>query len=467
MLIAAPAGRLAAMLWTGMLVSLPWILLKTWPTPPGWKFPRGLSPVLALCPIVCVALFGFFWEPHLQSVFQRIWHVMESAFSFLSFVAAINVILFLICWFKARNLNEPRPLHRQAVIGMRPQGPSRVIVILLDELSYDQVYGHRAPDLLLPAFDALASTSSVFTDVRPAASITEIAVPSMLTGLQVTKIAASLDGGALRMGVGNQWVTFEPQNTAFGDALRAGYSTGLAGWYNPYCRLLPEVLDRCFWTSSWELTGLMMVDRDSIGANTLQPVVKLARTIPGMFVHNQGSFRLSMVAEQEQHIDDYHRLSAASDALLLDPTIGFVFLHLPVPHPHGIYDRKQRSLVIAPTTYLDNLALADEYLAHVRQLLQGKGEWDSSAIVVTGDHSWRTWMWNTALTDKEDIAAANRAGGFDDRPGLMVKLPGQTTGNRIDTAFQATHFRKLIDQILTGQLRTGSDLKNSVDAGKL
>ena len=61
-----------------------------------------------------------------------------------------------------------------------------------------------------------------------------------------------------------------------------------------------------------------------------------------------------------------------------------------VPHPGGIYNRSTRTFSTLNATYIDNLALADSYLAHVRSLLKAQGKWDSSAVVIMGDHSWRT-----------------------------------------------------------------------------
>ena len=53
-----------------------------------------------------------------------------------------------------------------------------------------------------------------------------------------------------------------------------------------------------------------------------------------------------------------------AEALIRDQSISFVFIHLPVPHPPGIYDRstgRER----AGGTYIDNLALADRSLGEL------------------------------------------------------------------------------------------------------
>jgi hypothetical protein len=103
--------------------------------------------------------------------------------------------------------------------------------------------------------------------------------------------------------------------------------------------------------------------------------------------------------------------------------------------------------------------LADAYLAHVRELLEQRGEWDSSAIVVMGDHSWRTemiWM-RTAYWTAEDQAASH-GGHFDDRPAYIVKLPHQSEAARVDAPFAATRTRALFDGILDGSIRSAAEL---------
>jgi arylsulfatase A-like enzyme len=141
--------------------------------------------------------------------------------------------------------------------------------------------------------------------------------------------------------------------------------------------------------------------------------------------------------------------------------MGFVLLHYSIPHPPGIFNR--RTGHVSPevgANYLDNLALADQCLAGIRATLEQQGEWDSSTVVVMGDHGWRTTMfWKIpggAWTAEED--AASHGGVFDTRPAYIVKLPGQTAPARIDSLFRAFHTRELLDRIMTNQLKTPADL---------
>ncbi|MBB5315982.1 arylsulfatase A-like enzyme [Edaphobacter lichenicola] len=159
------------------------------------------------------------------------------------------------------------------------------------------------------------------------------------------------------------------------------------------------------------------------------------------------------------HQQDYQELIAAGDILLREPSANFVLLHMPIPHPGGIYNRHTGSFAVSHPTYIDNLALCDVYLAHVRHELEENGTWNNSALVIMGDHSWRVhmgWGKSREWTEEERIASDNVT--FDDRPAYIVKLPGQTTPAHIDEPFESIRTRELFDKLLTGQIETPEQL---------
>ena len=162
-------------------------------------------------------------------------------------------------------------------------------------------------------------------------------------------------------------------------------------------------------------------------------------------------------------ISDFNDLFRAADQLVEDHSIDFIFLHLPVPHPGGIYDRKTSSFTTHNSSYIDNLALADKSLAHLRNMLEQNRDWDSSTIVVMGDHSWRTTLlWSDRSVWTSEDEAASHGGQFDDRPAYIVKLPYQQNPMRIDDSFEAVRTRSLLDGIITNQIKTPEDLASWV-----
>ncbi len=394
--------------------------------------------------------------------------VLSAVFSFFALSGVL--ILSQMVWFaaQAHDLNPPTRLHHAqpaAVAAADPPHP-RIIWILLDELSYQQVYERRYPGLELPAFDQLAAQSTNFTHVVPAGEFTRNILPSLFTGIPTNHIQVDSRGMLLGLHdpVAHQWKPFDPHQTVFQDALDRGYRTGLAGWYNPYCRILPDVLDSCYWVYH-EATPARLSPHRTAARNLLRPLRLLRRRVEYLLyrLHLRRSAPLPPPSEDlldiRMHSSDYRDLLAAGDRLLDDPSLDFVFLHLPIPHPFGFYDRRTGTVSPVHTSYLDNLALADHYLAHVRQLLESRHEWDASTIVVMGDHSWRTsFIWVGAGSWTEEDDRASNHGEFDPRPGYLVKLPQQSEPARIDQPFDAVRTRALLDALLANSVKTPTDL---------
>ena len=161
----------------------------------------------------------------------------------------------------------------------------------------------------------------------------------------------------------------------------------------------------------------------------------------------------------KQHISDYLALEEAADRILDDRSSGFSLIHLPVPHPGGIYDRVTGGFATKHSNYLDNLALSDKLLGHIRSKLEESNQWNGSTIVLMGDHSWRTkllWRGTLEWTDEEE--RASHGGEFDDRPVYLVKLADQQVGARFDGPFAAVNTRRLLDGLLSQQIRSVEDL---------
>jgi hypothetical protein len=258
-----------------------------------------------------------------------------------------------------------------------------------------------------------------------------------------------------------QWVRFDERDTVFQDALDAGYATGVAGWYNPYCRIIPVVLDRCYWTYREDIPARLS-SHATVAANLVWPFRLLAREVRHLFGGGPGVLSEEQL-DLRMHSGDYRHLLQVGDSLLRDPSINFVLIHMPVPHPLGFYDRKTGQVATRHTSYIDNLALADRYLAHVHELLESEHQWDSTTVVVMGDHSWRTSLiWSRSAGWTPEDQAASHGGQSDPRPAYIVKLAGQHTAARVDAQFPAIRTRALFDGLLHGQLHTPEELQQWV-----
>jgi hypothetical protein len=460
-LIAQKLPRLWLGVWLALVVLGPWTLLKIGAKMQAWLLPHLVSRTLFFGSALCLLAIVMCWRPSFVPTLQRIQSFAATLLGFTTIFGAITISQLLWCLWQARGLKTPISLHHRLVetTGTEAQSKPRIIWILLDELSYEQVYEHRFAGLDLPAFDNIAQQSTVFTRVVPAGILTENVIPSLMTGLPVDHIRSSADGARLSLHdpTLNHWHLFDQHETIFQDALNAGYSTAVTGWYNPYCRILPEVIDRCYWTSHQQ-TPTGSTGEASVTANAVAPLRNSVDSTLRVF--SRRSSRLTLDDQgAEFHISDYRDLLEAGDERLKDSSSGFLFLHMPVPHPGGIYNRRTGRFALNEGSYIDNLALADLYLDHVYQLLKQRNEWDSSMILIMGDHSWRTQLFwaGSSIWTAEDQAASH-GGQFDDRPAYIVKMPQQKQPSRVETPFSAIHTRALLQGVLNGQIRSTEDL---------
>jgi hypothetical protein len=465
LLAARSPGRRRVAIWGGLLFFTPWFIDLTLHIlefiPATHQLDRALflgACVATLWPIVR-------WR---QAYAKRFDSIIESVTTILIFTGFFGA--FMLCQLAFRGwqarwfMGKSQPLHHtQTATTIQPH---RIIWVVLDELSYEQTYEHRFPGLKLPAFDALAANATVFTHAEPFDIHTEIVLPGLFAGKPFDNTRSTPTAAlSVHNPLTGKWQAFQQHDTIFQDALNDGYSTAVVGWYNPYCRLVPEVVDSCYW--AYRYPSNFMLSSNTMLTNILAPFKLFAGwalgAAPGPVyfyltdhLHIPGR---STIVRQPQ-IDDYLDLDAHSTELLRDRSYGFVLLHLPVPHPWGIYNRYTGQLTSAgPSSYVNNLALADKCFAGIRQTLEQTGQWDSSTVVIMGDHSWRTKQdWKRWRLWSQEDELASHGGQYDPRPAYIVKLPGQTTGTRIDTPYRTVNTRTLFDAIMAHRIDTSAEL---------
>ncbi|HWW98741.1 MAG TPA: sulfatase-like hydrolase/transferase [Edaphobacter sp.] len=455
--LAERPGALRVIIWSAFLLALPSILLHTIANFSGTEVPDWLTYLVgSVCLAILIAI-TFLWRRFLPR-FEKIQHAATAVLGFFAFTGLLIFAQLVWSGWQARNLNRAPTLHQPQRASTPPH--PRIIWLLLDELSYQQLYERRFPGLELPAFDRLAAQSTVFTHVVPAGEYTRYIVPTLFTGIPSTAVNISARGLLLSLKdpATGKWTPFHQHQTIFQDAIDAGYNTGIAGWYNPYCRIMPEVLDYCFWTYR-ESTPANLSPNRSLAVDLLRPFRRLWLDTKHLFGRGPGA-QTDESRDIRQHSTDYRNLLAAGDAYLADSSISFLFLHMPIPHPYGFYDRSKKTFSTRHTSYIDNLALADRYLAHMRQLLEQNNQWDPATVIVMGDHSWRTsFIWKDSMTWTAEDEAASHGGEFDPRPAYIVKLPNQQTPARIDQPFSAVSTHDLLDALLHNKVQTPTGLQ--------
>ncbi len=469
LVLASPRHRLGIFLWSTFFCFLPWIVLKNIATLYELHLRHFVSlSIFALC-LLGVVASTLLWTPSRAPLYGR---GLRVGSGLLSLAAIFGFILTLqTCWFgwEARHLNDPATIAALPASAPKQARPL-VLWIVFDELSYEQVAEAPSHGLSLPTLDSFTQQSTVFTHTVPAGIYTDVILPSLMTGFPDDQIRSTADGRQLNLHLtatstsAAHWQSFDPAQTVFADAKSLAYHSAVDGWYNPYCRLLPQLLTHCFWTGQTDLTERF--PSRTILDNLFAPTLHLLRAVPGfLFAKHVRSADQELNARL--HIDDYHQLYAAADETLADPSLDFVLLHMPIPHPNGIYDRNRHVLTTGRSNYLDNLVLVDTYLAHVRDLLTSQHRWDAATVLIMGDHSWRTkllWVTDPRWTSEEQVAS--HGGQFDDRPFYALKLPHQTRPAEIAEPYHATQTRTLLDALLRHQITTPEQLAQWADTAR-
>jgi Sulfatase len=318
-----------------------------------------------------------------------------------------------------------------------PPRAGRIVWLLFDELSYDQTFDHRFPGLSMPAFDRLKSESVSFSNLKPAGYYTDRVIPGFFLGTVVDNLRSGLDGDPMIQLAGQrEWRAFDTRATLFADAQHLGWTTGVVGWYNPYCRILAGTLNYCFWRMGDGQSDGALSDQ-SVLENAVAPVRATVRGLE----HKPGFAREKLAA-------DLAAIMSQAEALIRNQNIGFVFIHLPVPHPHGIYDRKLGRQSFTGT-YIDNLALADRTLGELMGTLNSTAGAATTTVIVCSDHSWRVPMWRTTEWTREEETASR--GRFDPRPVLMIHYPGQQAEHEVTAPFEEIRIHELIEHMLRGE----------------
>ena len=399
-----------------------------------------------LC-LVALLLFGLLgWlRPKIAEPMTHALRVILAAFAF----SALWIVPQLI------HIALLRPINQSSASPNLPQaatsGPGqRIIWILFDELSYEQTFDHPAPDVAMPNFDQLRDESFSFSHLVPVGFHTDHIIPSLLLGRRINEIRVTVNSDFSYLDESqNRWLTYDPNATIFALAKRNGWTTGLDGWFMPYCQFLASTVDIC----SWEPSRSPIMTIEEFGASEDKSIWANVATVPTELLATSRGQRPVI---ENFHVREYRNTMTRAQALIDNDRVRFVFLHLPVPHPPGIYDRR-RHMLRSTGTYLDNLVLADDTLGALLKEIDSTPSAARTTLIVSSDHSWRTALWKQFgdWTAEEEHASG---GHFDDRPVMFVHFPGQASGSDVTPVLSEMIEHDIVADMLLGKINSPEDL---------
>ena len=358
-------------------------------------------------------------------------------------LSSIAQLLWVATW-------KPAPNHIAAAWATSPQPPRQhplLVWVIFDELSYDQVFEHRAHDLILPNFDALRAQSTLFTNTQPAGYHTVEIIPSLLTGKVVDGIRYNFHNRLwVHHEADGKWAPIDGAQTVFADADQQGWRTAAVGWYNPYCAIYSDAIQNCYWTNHDMFDGLM-AQGESFKGNAYIPLEQVVRELrsPSRADRHLCSFDVRQRYQTETDLQQH------AFQLLHTDQADMVFLHFAIPHSPNIWSRINGDYTQScDSSYLDNLALVDRVLGRLVSTLHASPRWNQTTLIVQGDHGWRvnTWDGLPAWTEEDDAASR---GVFDQRPALIIHQPGQTAPQTITQPWPIIQIHSVVEQVLHGQ----------------
>lgn len=331
----------------------------------------------------------------------------------------------------------------------------RVVWLLFDELDQSLVFDHRPASVQLPEFDRLRR-ESVYADHAEAPGLyTMEAIPGMLTGEYVER-ARAFGPGDLLLRRGNRETRWSTARNIFDDLRDEGVNSAVLGAELPYCRAIGHSLASCNWFPS--ATVEIALNRPTI----LDRAWYLLRTRPFAFpwLSSTRYFRAPLFDEETRRrsraaeAGSFELMRHRASELAVDTRFQLVFMHFPVPHLLGIYDRRAHDhagdySTSDSSSYLDNLALADRTLGDVRRALEHAGLWDETTLLVTSDHPLRDWIIEDAgwWNDRETASLAATPRRYVP---FLLKLPHQPA-HELHNSFNGLRIHDLLLDLFSGR----------------
>ena len=409
--------------------------------------------LLIAIPVFTVALAWM--KPDLSSILVRATRLGLAAFAF----SALWIVPQL--FYLAFNLRES-PSFDHTSSQARSIRSRRIVWILLDELSYNLVFDHPPSGQRFPNLQSLRSRSTSLGNIKPVGISTDRIIPSLLAGREIDQIRSTRSRNLLYMNQAqHEWAEYDPNTTLFKLAQTNGWNSGVAGWFNPYCRIFAATLTTC---SSEPGIGASF-PFEAWGSSEKKSVLSNALVIPIAFLNSFTSHKRGTGSDLiDRDIQDYRSGIAKAGDLIQNGQINFVFVHLPVPHPPGIYNRNTHRLGEGGN-YLDNLTLADDTLGVLLKEIDQTPWADQTTVIVSSDHSWRVPLWRK-LPDWTSEEERISQGHFDQRPVFLVHFPSQQSGNEVLAPLPELVEHDVIAAMLEGKINNPEDLNSALLAAE-
>ncbi|MEO7145008.1 MAG: alkaline phosphatase family protein [Bryobacteraceae bacterium] len=387
----------------------------------------------------------------------------------MNLLFAAMLVSYFFSWAGSPGAAAYASLPAAAPVPARSGATPRVVWLVFDEMDQRLTFPERPASVHLPELDRLRAESLYADHAQPSATWTSMALPSLLTGAIVSKVEAK-GPRELRLSFagGRMAGSWSRQPNVFDNARKLGVNSALAGWYHPYCRVLGRSLAGCFGEPGFNsvdvyATRIGMV-RTMWFLLRAQAEALLSEVHPICTKPTDIELRaFGRLHQQERY---FANRKYALD-LAANPAYGLVFVHWPVPHPVGIYNRRLHNFNAGggEQTYLDNLELVAVTLGELRRAMQAAGIWDRTTLIITADHGFRPNVWAERLKWMREVLVEARDTAARPVP-FVVKFAGQETGAVYSQPFNNVLTHDLVLAVLSGEIQTAVAARTWLDRNR-
>ncbi len=386
-------------------------------------------------------------------------------FNFLFAALAIHFVAGWVATPRPVEFADPRPAPAAGNAG------PRVLWMLFDSLDQRMTFDARHASLQLPELDRLRDRSFWAAEAHPPARYTSYSVPALLSGRLFQDAAPAGPNEILLTPRGGgtpvDWTTLP---TIFADVRKLGLDARVTGWYHPYCRVAGQDLVEC--TSELGVDGRATQEAyaahlglgGAVGfafdqrRDDLLSALHVATARPA----NQCAEVYAQLRQQQQYFAIRQRVLETVPR----HAAGLYFIHWPIPHPPGLYDRRSAGFAVKPTnTYLDNLALVDRTLGELRAAMEPAGLWDTTTIIITSDHGHRPEIWNGTAGYTAEMQEAVGGSKSLTIP-VLIRFPGQRKTRRYAAPWNTVLLHDLTLAVLRGEVANENQAADWLDRNR-
>ncbi len=308
---------------------------------------------------------------------------------------------------------------------MRENSP-RVVWFIFDEADQRVMFDKRPPQVNLPAIDRFREEAFQADNAYPPGGTTELSMSSIIDGKIVVKTKGFDDWLQITYQDSNVPLRWGSQPNVFSKVKALKMNNAVFG-YLPYSKTINKDVMYCGWSSgTYDYVG----SKDTLLAN--------------LYAQFYGLLRFNNL-NYTQHLIAYKEILNAARNLVANPQYQLVLVHFDVPHLPSIAHYCWRDDSQTPKDYEDNLIIMDQTFSKLREIMESKGIWDNTTVIVSSDHWLRRERY---IRDRQ----------VDHRVPFILKLAEQKKNIVYKPAFNTVLTHDLILALLKKEVVTEADL---------